>query len=166
MGKLRKTLILLLVVGIPAAAPPFFAQTPELCFTAGSITYRLAPAAASADYTVAIDNQAQFPDLRIRVVDRAAAADFVLTDDAGMLAGNVCKTAGTLKSVRVVPPGHGADIVIGVSATVPDADLTLYVHSARVNHFEAAALLALVRHVDADGAKVLEGAPATLAAYN
>lgn len=165
MEKFRKSLILFLVFGIPAAAPPFFAKTPALCFTSGTVTYRLAPEAAAADYTVAIDNQAEFPDLRVRLVDRVATADFALTDDAGALAGNACKSAGLLKTVRVVPPGQAADITVGVSNATVQADLTLYVHSARVNHFEAAALLALIRHVDLDSAIVLEGPPSTLAAY-
>ena len=165
MEKFRKSLILFLVFGIPAAAPPFFAKTPELCFTSGTVTYRLAPDAVAADYTVAIDNQAEFPDLRIRLVDRVATADFALTDDAGALAGSTCKTAGLLKTVRVVPPGQDANIVIGVSNSTVQADLTLYVHSARVNHVQAAALLALIRHVDPDSAVALEGPPSTLAAY-
>ena len=165
MDKVRKTLILFLVFGIPAAAPPFFAKSPELCFTSGTITYRLAPDAAAADYTVAIDNKAEFPDLRIRLVDRVATADFALTDDTGSRAGNSCKSAGVLKTVRVVPPGQAANIIIGVSNSTIQADLTLYVHSARVNHFEAAALLALIRHVDPDSAVALEGPPSTLAAY-
>src|SRR5689334_3546260 len=108
MEKFRKTLILFLVFGIPAAAPPFFAKTPELCFTSGTVTYRLAPDASAADYTVAIDNQADYPDLRIRLVDRVATADFALTDDAGSLARNACKTGGTLKTVRLVPTGQRA----------------------------------------------------------
>jgi hypothetical protein len=164
MEKLRKSLILLFVFGIPAAAPPFFAKAPELCFTAGTVTYRLAPDAANADYAVAIDNKAEFPDLRIRLVDRVITADFALTDDAGALS-NTCRSAGTLKTVRIAPPGQPADIIIGVSSNTVQADLTLYVHSARVNHREAAALLALIRHVDPDSAVALEGPPSTLAAY-
>ncbi len=41
MERLRKTLILLLVAGIPAAAPPIFDAAPNLCFTAGSVTYQV-----------------------------------------------------------------------------------------------------------------------------
>jgi hypothetical protein len=166
MDTLRKALILLLVFGIPAAAPPFFAKSPELCFTSGTATYRLAPDAITADYTVAIDNSAEFPDLRIRLVDQVASADFAITDDAGMLPGDPCRGAGALKTVRLVPRGARADITIGVTHASLDADLTLYVHSARLDHFQAAALLALIRHVDADSAAALRGPPSTLAAYN
>jgi hypothetical protein len=146
MEKLRKSLILLLVAGIPAAAPPFLAASPDLCFTDGAITYRLSPNASSADFTVAIDQRASHPDLRIGLVDGAAIADFALTDDAGAPTGNICKTAGILKTVRVVGAGMPADAVIRVSRDVEGADFTLYVHSARVNHFDAAALFALMRH--------------------
>jgi hypothetical protein len=149
MEKVRKTLILLLVAGIPAAAP-FFASTPELCFTAGSVTYRLVPGASAADYTVAIDNRAPHPDLRIGLTDQAATADFALTDDAGSLAGDACKSAGRIRTVRIAPPDQPADITVSVSRDAADADFTLYVHSARVNHFDAAALFALMRHAGRD----------------
>ncbi|MGH6769681.1 MAG: hypothetical protein ACRECO_11750 [Xanthobacteraceae bacterium] len=149
MEKVRKSLILLLVAGIPAAAPPFLAASPDLCFTDGTVTYRLASNASSADYAVAIDGRAPYPDLRIGLVDGVASADFALTDDAGAPTGNACKTAGILKTVRIVGAGEPADTVIRVSRDSADADVTLYVHSARVNHFDAAALFALMRHAQA-----------------
>jgi len=47
MDRIQKSLILLMVAAMPAAAPPFFAAAPALCFTSGSVTYQLAPAAAA-----------------------------------------------------------------------------------------------------------------------
>jgi hypothetical protein len=146
MEKLRKTFVLLLVAGIPAGAPIFLARSPELCFADGSTTWRLSPTARPADYRVAIDNGAQRPDLRVGLVDRVETADFALVDDAGALIGGACQIAGRLRSVRIVAPGEPADLTIAVVRGSDGADLTLYVHSARVTHFEAAALFALIRH--------------------
>ena len=70
MDRVRNIVILLMVAAMPAAAPPFFSATPELCFTAGSTTYRLAARADAADYRVRIDNNAAHPDLRMALVRR------------------------------------------------------------------------------------------------
>jgi hypothetical protein len=148
MDKLRKTLALLCVAAIPAAAAPLLTASPDLCFTAGSVTYRLSPDARSPDYRVAIDNDAPYPDLRVRLVDRVETADFALTDDAGAMTGNACKAAGALKTIRIVPAGTPSDVTIAVSQRQSDPgpdDFALYVHSARVSHFDAAALFALVQ---------------------
>jgi hypothetical protein len=158
MGKLRSTLALLCVVAAPVAAAPLFNATPDLCFASGLVTYRLSANAPAPDYRVAIDNQAPHPDMRIRLVDRVESADFALTDDAGTLIGSACKSAGPIRTVRIVPAGAPADIVVAVSPREGGGDFSLYVHSARVSHFDAAALFALVRHApDTDHA--LDGAP-------
>jgi hypothetical protein len=147
MDRLRKTFVLLCVVACPAIAAPFLASSPDLCFTAGPVTYRLSPDATSPDYRVAIDNDAPHPDLRVRLVDRVETADFALTDDAGAMAGNACNAAGTLKTIQIVAAGTPADLTIAVSRQPQSGqgDFALYVHSARVSHFDAAALFALVR---------------------
>jgi hypothetical protein len=145
MDRLRKTLTLLCVGGVAAGAASLLDPSPDLCFTAGSVTYRLSPHAPSPDYRVVIDNDALHPDLRVSLVDRVEAADFALTDDAGSMTGNACKTAGLTRTVRIVAPGLPADITIAVSPQQQAADVALYVHSARVSHFDAAALFALVR---------------------
>jgi hypothetical protein len=140
MERLRNTLILLLVAGIPAAAPPFFATAPKLCFTAGSITYELANRAP--DIRVRID--AAHPDLRIQLVDDVESADFALVDDVG--AGDACGAAGTVRRVGIVDDDSAAEVSISVSREGSDSDLKLYVHSARFGHREAAALFAAMRH--------------------
>ncbi len=147
MDKLRNTVLLLGVAGIAAAAAPFLAVSPDLCFTAGSVTYQLSASALSPDYRVAIDNQAPYPDLRVRLVDRVETADFALIDDAGAMVGSACKAAGPIKTIAIVPAGAVADLTIAVSSQSQSdrPDFTLYVHSARVSHFDAAALFALVR---------------------
>ena len=156
MDKLRKTLILLCVAGIPAAAAPLLTPSPDLCFTSGTVTYRLSSRAHSSDYRVAIDNDAPRPDLRVRLVDRVETADFALTDDAGALIGSACKPAGPVKTVRIVPPGAPSDITIAVSRRPANVDFSLYVHSARVSHFDAAALFALIRRAS-DSDRELDG---------
>jgi len=163
MDKLRKTLALLCLAAIPAAAVPFLTTSPDLCFTAGSLTYRLSSTAQSPDYRVAIDNDAPRPDLRVRLVDRVDTADFALTDDAGAMTGNACKAAGAIKTIRTVPAGTPADVTIAVARqqapSDPDqGDFALYVHSARVSHFDAAALFALVRQAPGHD-RALDGVP-------
>ncbi len=155
MERLHKTLILLFVAGIPAMAPPLLAPSSDLCFTAGSVTYRLAPNAASPDYRVKIDNGAARPDLRIGLVDRAETADFTLVDDAGSVAGNACRTAGELKTIKIVAGEAPSDVTISLSRAAEGADFTLFVHSARVSHQDAASLFALMRHASGSG-KVAE----------
>lgn len=126
--------------------------SPDLCFAAGPVTYRLSVSAPAPDYRVAIDNAAARPDMRVQLVDRIDTADFALTDDAGMLTGQACRTGASIRTVRIVPAGDAADLTIALTpARAGRADFSLYVHSARVSHAGAAALFALVRHApDAD----------------
>ncbi len=144
MERLQKTLILLLVAGLPAAAPVFFASPPGVCFTAGSTTYQVAAATGSPDVRVRIDNSAAHPDLRIRIVDAVETADFALVDDTVATSANACKSDGLLKTVKVV--GSGADVTISLSREAADADLTLFVYSSRLGHRDAAALFAAMRN--------------------
>jgi hypothetical protein len=132
MDRLHKALVLFLVAGIPAAAPPFSASPPGLCFTEGSVTYQLLPSAASADYRVKIDNAAPAPQLRIGLVDAVEISDFALVDDNSDLDHNGFDTAGRLKTFNVVADGP--------------ADLKLFVRSARLDHREAAALFAVLQY--------------------
>ena len=161
MDRLRKTFALLCIAALPAVAAPLLQSSPDLCFTAGSVTYRLTSDVPAADFRVAIDNAAARPDLRVRLVDRVETADFALTDDAGSTSGRACHAAGAVKTVATVPAGAPADITIAVARqNVTDAktdntsdakldgagaDFALFVHSARVGHFDAAALFALIR---------------------
>jgi hypothetical protein len=140
MQRLRNTLILLLVAGIPAAAPPFFAATPRLCFTAGSVTYEMAT--GTPDIRVRIDDAQA--DLRIRLVDDVDSADFALVDDVGD--HDACGGAGTVRTVGLVGDTSASEVSISLSREERDADLKLYVYSARFGHREAAALFAAMRY--------------------
>jgi hypothetical protein len=173
MERLNKTLILLLVAGIPAAAAPpflltFSAQQPQLCFTAGSITYQVGGAAP--DYRVKI---AAAGDLRIQLVNDVDLADFALVDDVTD-AESACDAGGTVRTIKVVDDASPADaspadVTVSLTqaaapadpkeaeettagAAVPEpagADLKLFVNSARFGHHDAAALLAAMRHYQA-----------------
>jgi hypothetical protein len=163
--RLNKTLILLLVAGIPAAAaPPFFltySDKPQLCFTAGSITYQVGGAAP--DYRVKI---AAAGDLRIQLVDDVNLADFALVDDVAD-ADTACDAGGTVRTIKLIDDAGTADVTVSLmpagepvgareteealaEAAAPEpADLRLFVHSARFGHRDAAALLAAMRHYQA-----------------
>ena len=145
MDHLQKVLILLLVAGIPAAAPPFTASAPRLCFTAGSITYQVAPGTSAADLRVKIVAPPANPDLRIQLVNDVQSADFAVVDDYGARDGGACASAGLLKRVRVVADTQPADISIALSDEPGAGDLRLFVHSVRFGHRDAAALFAAMR---------------------
>jgi hypothetical protein len=145
MDHLQKFLILLLVAGIPAAAP-FTASSPRLCFTAGPITYQVAAGLSAADVRVKIVAPLANPDLRIQLVNDVQSADFALVDDFGAGDGNACASGGPVKRVRVVPDAQAADVTIALSDEPSAGDLKLFVHSARFGHRDAAALLAAMKH--------------------
>jgi hypothetical protein len=168
--RLNKTLILLLVAGIPAAAaPPLFLsfsaqQQPQLCFTAGSITYQVGGAAP--DYRVRI--AAAAGDLHIQLVNDVNLADFALVDDVAD-ADTACDAGGTVRTIKVVDDASPADVTVSLTQAVAQADtreveettaeaavaepagadLKLFVNSARFDHRDAAALLAAMRHYQA-----------------
>jgi hypothetical protein len=147
MERLRKLLILLLVAGTPAAAPPFFAKAPDLCFTAGATTYRISPQGAAPDYRVKIASPADPSTraLRIALVDAVDDADFALVDDVTVDA-SACRSAGDIKTVGVVGNNSPADMAVDLLRDGTDADLKLFVQSARIGHRDAAALFAAMRH--------------------
>jgi hypothetical protein len=145
MRRLTISFVLVLIAGIPAAMPPFVVPSRDVCFTAGSVTYRLSHDAASPDYRVRIDNAEPRPDLWVRLVDRAEIADLALADDTSSSAGDMCATWGVMRTVTIVD--EASDVTIHVSREVHDADVALYVHSAHISDADAAALLALMRHV-------------------
>src|SRR5262245_21836390 len=135
MEHLKKALILLLVAWIPAAAPPFSATTPaptprHLCFTAGSLTYEVAPEISTPDFRVKFAATAS--DLRIQLVDSVDLADFALVDDIAADA-SACRSAGDIRTIQVVAEQSPADVTVsllGGGAEDADADLKLFVHSA------------------------------------
>lgn len=142
MDRLRKSLILLAVVAVPAAAHSTFAPQDDLCFASGATTFRLSQKAAAPDYRIRIDNAALRPDLRMQLVDRPEIADFVLADDYGSVPGNACKSPAPVKVVKVDREARADAIVVSLAPGDAQPDYRVYVHSVRYSHQDVAALLA------------------------
>ncbi len=133
MDRIRKSLILLAVVAVPAAAHSTFAPDDELCFASGAATYRLAPKAAAPDYRVKIDNSAPRPDLRMQLVDRPEIADFVLADDFGAV-GNACRSPAPVRTIKVDSETRTPDVTVSLAPGDTLPDYRVYVHSVRFSH--------------------------------
>ena len=108
------------------------------CFSNGGIAYRLTSSRA-ADYTIRVDNDAQHPDLIVRITDDPAAADLVLLADAEGLAG--C-AAGTPRTIRLDPRAAEPDVTIALTGA-ETGGLRVYAPGFRAE--EAAALFAAMR---------------------
>src|SRR5437764_3624393 len=94
----QRLLILLMVAGIPAAAPsPPHSSSPTLCLSAGSLTYQILSNAPAADLRVKITGQTADPDLRMQLVDSVESADFAVVDDVDAAPAAAC-SAGPLKT--------------------------------------------------------------------
>lgn len=140
MIRIHVGLLITLVVAVPAAtAGSLFASSTKPCFVTGDTGYELT-GAASANFTVRIDNAAARPDLRIQVVDDAATADFVLVDDSD--AAEACQAAGAVKSIRIDPAAAKADLTVTLSRAA--ADTKIYVRSVNYSEQDAAALFAVI----------------------
>jgi hypothetical protein len=146
MVRVHQGLVLLLVAGIPAAMPLIPATSQDLCVTAGPVTYRLSQNVPAPDVRVRIDNDASHPDLHVRLVDRAEIADLALVDDAGHAAGHSCAVMGDIRTGKIVT--GLSDVTVAVSREEHAGDYALYVNSAHISHQDAAALFALMRHVE------------------
>ena len=132
--------LLVLIVAVPAAtAGSFFSSSSKPCFIAGNAGYELS-GSASANYTVRIDNAAANPSLRMQIVDDPAAADFVLVDDGD--AGDACKTAAAISSIRVDPTAAKPDLTVTLSRA--ESDYKIYVRSSNYSEQDAAALFAVI----------------------
>jgi hypothetical protein len=131
-----------LVVAIPATtAGSFFAASDKPCLIDDASGYRITDR-ATADVTVRVDiaNAAARPDLRMQLVDDAAAADFVLVDDADTV--NACTGAAAIRSIRLDPAAAKADLTVALSRA--PADYKIYVRSASFSQQDAAALFAVI----------------------
>lgn len=142
MTRIQKTLVLLAVLAIPAAAHSQLPASGDLCFASGSATYRIAADASAPDYRVRLDREATEPDLRMQLVDRAELADFVLVDDFSAAERTACRSSTPVQTVKVDLTSSTPDVIVRLSAEPGAADYRLYVHSVRFSHQDAAALLA------------------------
>src|SRR5581483_4374189 len=91
--RMNKTLLLLAALAIPAAAHSSFAPNREsLCFTSGAAAYQLTRDGTAPDFRIKVAGDAAPADLRMRVVDRAELADFVLVDDFSGAPQSPCRS--------------------------------------------------------------------------
>lgn len=145
MDRIRKTLVLVAVIAVPAAAHSTFAPTPNLCVASGTATYRLAPTASSPNFRVRIERAAPHPDLRMQLVDSPELADFVIADDFSATSeSTACQTATPAKTVKVDAEAQKPDVVVDLAADIANPDYRVYVHSVRHSSQDAAALLAVM----------------------
>jgi hypothetical protein len=145
VNRFRKTLVLVAVLAVPAAAHSTFAPAPNLCIASGAATYRLAPAASSPDYRVRIERSAARPDLRMQLVDSPELADFVIADDFTATSESIaCQGATPARTVRVDAETQKPDLIVNLAADMSEPDYRVYVHSIRHSPQDAAALLAAV----------------------
>jgi hypothetical protein len=144
MNRLHISLLLGAALVIPAAAHSFFAAPKGRCFTAGSATFQLTAAASAADFKVRVDPAAKAPDLRMQLVDRPEIADLVIADDYGASAGDLCKAAAAIKTIRVGADISDPDVTVAFTDNAAHADYKLFVHSARFSHHDTAALMAVM----------------------
>ncbi len=144
MKRLQHSLLLGLVIAIPAAAQAFLSPR-QPCFTAGSAAYQISASAWRPDFKVKIDNHAAQPDLRIQLIDQPEIADFVLVDDFDPGQTNACRTSLPLKTIRIDEDEKFPDLTIALSSDGAAApDYKLYVQSARFSHQDAAALFGVI----------------------
>jgi hypothetical protein len=152
--------LLALILAIPAlAAACFFALShgkaaratvsmEKPCFVAGNAGYKLFsggsqgghPAGTGAAHIVRVDNSAANPNLRMQLVDDAAAAEFVLVDDSG--ATMACSDVSTIESIRVDETAPQPDLTVAISRA--PAEHKIYLHSETFSETDAAALFAVI----------------------
>jgi hypothetical protein len=153
VNRIQKTLILVAAVALPAAAHSTFAPTREtLCFASGATTYQIARNAPSPDFRIKIadtlaTSDAQ-PDLRMRLVDSAEKADFVLVDDFSAGDPAPCRSSTPIRTVALDADTAKPDVTVTLSADAALSDYKIYVHSVRFSQQDAAALLAAMWKTD------------------
>jgi hypothetical protein len=148
VNRIQKTLILLTVIAVPAAAHSMFAPKQSQCFASGAATYQIASGAPSPDFRIRIESDAARPDLRMRLVDRAELADFVLVDDFSGQEPAPCRSSTPIQTVALSSGDTPADVTVKLTADTGAADYKIYVHSVRYSQQDAAALLAAMWMAD------------------
>ena len=142
MDLARKLVVMLVAVGPPAVAHTYFASPQIPCFSNGTAAYRVSSSAFAPDYRVRIDNQVQGADLRVYLVDRPEAADFVLVDDGLSGADTVC--GPLVKTISLAAGARPADMTVALAQDAESADYKLFVRSSRFSQSDAAALFAVM----------------------
>ena len=133
-------MLLIVVMAVPAAAHSAFTSKDAACFASSGASYQIAPAAAAPDFRVRIGGE--YPDLRMRLVDRPEIADFVLVDDVSAGQSDACRAGTPIQTVKLDAATPSPDVTVRLSADLGEADYTLYVRSMRFSPQDAAALFA------------------------
>jgi hypothetical protein len=103
-----------------------------------------------SDFRVAFSDDVQAATVRIRLVEDAAAADFVVADDTAATEAQGCEPGAGARFVRIVDnpePGDPVVHLVSESSSRADTggdrtDFQIYVRSSRTTAREAAAMLA------------------------
>ena len=101
MDRLRKSLILLAVIAVPAAAHSTFAPEDELCFASGSATFKLSQKASSPDIRVKIDNAARAPTCACNWSTDRKSPTSCWPTIYGATTGNACRSPAPVKIIRI-----------------------------------------------------------------
>ena len=143
MNQYPKSLLLIVVMAVPAVAHGAFTPKDAACFASGTASYQFAAAAGAPDFRVRIGGE--YPDLRMRLVDRPEIADFVLVDDVSAGQSDACRAGAPIQTVKLDAETPSPDVTVRLSADPGEADYTLYVRSMRFSPQDAAALFAASR---------------------
>ncbi len=138
---------------LPAAAVAHSTFTPQqrgACFVSGAATYQVVSGATAPDVRVRLTEDIASADLRLLIVDSAELADFVLVDDLTATPSQPCRSATPIRTVALEEAdSRQPDVTVSLSVRVPEGPYTsIYVHSARFSHHDAAALLAAMQSAE------------------
>lgn len=135
----------ILVIAIPVIAIAAWSQVAAIeasapCVASATGTVRPASALSwSSDYRIAFTEDASAAAIRVKFVDDAVSADFLLADDTAEAEASACGPAETARSVKIVETPEPGDTVIFLTES-EDADLRVYADSRRIPPRLAAAM--------------------------
>jgi hypothetical protein len=132
----------MLAVPAVAAAGSYLTAQDGKCFATGGTGYRLT-ASRVADFTIKIDRQAAYPDLRIALTDNPADADFVLIDDKTNSTG--CDRVRAKRTIHIDDAAAEPDLIVALAPQNSSAAHKIFVQSKQFSAEDAAALYAAMR---------------------
>ena len=141
MPTIKPALMLLIAVGIPAAAHSLIGSVRDKCFASSGVVYHLGTDRPGIAVRVARDLPQ--PDLTVTLSDSPETADFILIDD-DQNDGTAYACGGSVpeQTIRVNDTRRPADLTVAVGD--PRAELKIYVRSTAFTVEEAAALFAVM----------------------
>ena len=139
----------LLVTVVPLAlaggiAPGLMPQADPVCIATGTLTFQMAAHPWQADRRVTFTANRSLATVRVQLVDQPEIADFVVADDETTADETSCAVTAGTRHVAIVAKVAAGDPVIYLSAE-PGADYRIFVHSAAISAYDAAALIVSAR---------------------